>query len=86
MEAYLRAFVNFEQNDWARFLPMAKFVYNNTKNASTGYTPFELNCRYHFQASYKENINLRSQSKSVGKLAIMLKKLITVCKKNLQHT
>ena len=26
IEAYLRAFVNFEQNDWARLLPMAKFV------------------------------------------------------------
>ena len=24
MEAYLRAFVNFEQNDWARLLPMAE--------------------------------------------------------------
>ena len=28
MEAYLRVFVNFEQNDWARLLPMAEFAYN----------------------------------------------------------
>ena len=47
MEAYLRAFVNFEQNDWARLLPMAEFAYINAKNASTGHTPFELNCGYH---------------------------------------
>ena len=40
MEAYLRAFVNFEQNDWARLLPMAEFAYNNAKNASTGHTFF----------------------------------------------
>ena len=40
MEAYLRAFVNFEQNDRARLLPMAEFAYNNAKNASTGHTPF----------------------------------------------
>ena len=40
IEAYLRAFINFEQNDWARLLPMAKFAYNNTKNASTGHTLF----------------------------------------------
>ncbi len=26
MEAYSRAFVNYEENDWARFLPMAKFA------------------------------------------------------------
>lgn len=27
LEAYLRAFVNFEQSDWARLLPMAQFAY-----------------------------------------------------------
>ena len=47
MEAYLRAFVNFKQNDWARFLLMAEFAYNNARNASTGHTSFELNCGYH---------------------------------------
>ena len=47
MEAYLRAFVNFEQNDWVRLLPMAEFAYNNAKNASTDHTPFELNYGYH---------------------------------------
>ena len=44
MEAYLRPFINFEQNDWARLLPMAEFAYNNIKNASIGHTPFDLNC------------------------------------------
>ncbi len=39
---------------------MAKFAYNNAKNASTGHTPFELNRGYHPQASYKEDINPRS--------------------------
>ncbi len=43
MEAYLRAFVNFEQNNWARLLPIAKFAYNNTKNASIGYMTFKFN-------------------------------------------
>ena len=47
MEAYLRAFVNWEQNDWAQLLPMAEFAYNNAKNASIGHTPFELNCGFH---------------------------------------
>ncbi len=57
MEAYLWAFVNFEQDDWARLLPMVKFAYNNVKNASTGHTPFELNCGYHLWASYKEDVD-----------------------------
>ena len=47
MEAYLRAFMNWKQNDWARLLPMAEFAYNNAKNASTGHTPFKLNCGFH---------------------------------------
>ena len=44
MEAYLQAFVNFKQNDWARLLSMAEFIYNNAKNASTGHMLFKLNC------------------------------------------
>ena len=47
MEAYLWAFANFEQNDWARLLPIAELAYNNAKNASFGHTPFELNYGYH---------------------------------------
>ena len=40
MEAYFRDFVNFEQNDWAKILPIAKFVHNNAKTVSTGHTLF----------------------------------------------
>ena len=39
---------------------MAKFAYNNVKNASTGYTLFELNYGYHPRILYKENLDLRS--------------------------
>ncbi len=41
MEVYLRAFVNWEQDDWAKLLPMAEFVYN-AKKASIDYTPLEI--------------------------------------------
>ncbi len=47
MEAYLRAFVNYKQDDWAKLLLIAEFAYNNTKNASTGHTSFELNYGFH---------------------------------------
>ena len=39
---------------------MAEFAYNNTKNASTDHTPFELNYGYYPQMSYKEDVNPRS--------------------------
>ena len=85
METYLRAFVNWEPNNWARLLPIADFVYNNSKNASTGHTPFELNCGYHLWMSYEEEVNPRSQSKSVDELSEELRKLIVICRENLHH-
>ena len=85
MEAYLWAFVNFKQNDWAQFLPMVEFAYNNAKNASTGHMPFELNCGYHSQMSYEKNVDLCSQSKSVDKLLVELRELMIVCQANLYN-
>ena len=64
---------------------MAEFVYNNAKNASTGHTPFDLNCKYHLWVFYKEDIDPRSKSKSADKLSAELQELITVCCKNLHH-
>ena len=85
IEAYLRAFVNFEQNDWARLRPMAKFTYNNAKNASTGHTPFELNCGYHPWVSYEKDIDPRSKSKSADESSAELQELMIICQKNLYH-
>ena len=69
MKAYLWAFVNFKQNNWASLLPIAKFAYNNTKNASTAHTPFKLNCGYHPRMSYKDDVDPRSKSKSADNLS-----------------
>ena len=79
MEAYLQTFVNFEENDWAKLLPMAEAVYNNAKNASTGYTPFKLNYGYHFWVSYKKDLDPCSQSRTVEELSSELRELMTVC-------
>ena len=85
MEAYLRAFVNWEQDNWARLLPMAKFAYNNAKNASTGHIPFKLNCGYNLKVSFKKDVDLRSKSCSANKLAGELRELMKVCYQNLFH-
>ena len=85
IKAYLRAFVNFEQNDWARLLVIAEFAYNNAKNASINHIPFELNCGYHPHVSFEKDINPCSKSKTADKLSAKLKKLMTVCQKNLHH-
>ena len=85
MEAYLRAFVNYEQDNWARLLPMAEFTYNNAKHASMGYTSFELNCEYHPRVSYEEDVNPRSRSKPTDELTKELRNLMAAYRENLQH-
>ncbi len=64
---------------------MAEFAYNNAKNASTGHTPFELNCDYHPRVFFEEDVNPRSRSRSANKLVEELRKLIKVCCQNLLY-
>ena len=64
---------------------MAEFVYKNAKNVSIGLMPFELNCGYHLQVSYKEDINPRSKFKLADKLWTELWELMIVCRENLYH-
>ena len=64
---------------------MAEFAYNNAKNASTGHTPFELNCGYHPQISYEEDVDPRSKSKSAAELSKEIRELMTVCREKLHH-
>ena len=64
---------------------MAEFAYNNAKNASTGHTPFELNCGYHPRVSFEEDTDPRSQSKTAKELSSKLRELMTVCRENLHH-
>ena len=85
MKAYLRAFVNWEQNDWACLLPMAKFAYNNTKNTSTGHTPFELNYGFYPRVFFEDNVEPCSRSCSANELAKELRELINICQQNLFH-
>jgi len=47
IEAYLRAFVEREQNNWVSLLPMAEFTYNNSVTMGNGVSPFYTNYGYH---------------------------------------
>lgn len=77
--------MNFEQNNYVKLLLMAKFAYNNAKNTSTSHTAFEFNCDYHPRVSYKEDVILRSKSKSVKELYIEVRKQIIMYQKNLYY-
>ncbi len=49
IEAYLQVFIGHCQDDWADWLPLAEFSYNNCIHSSTCQTPFELNMGQHPQ-------------------------------------
>jgi len=64
IEAYLRAFVGKEQNDWVRLLPMAEFAYNNSTTTGNGMSPFYANYSFHPAAmdpTSREPLNPASQ-------------------------
>jgi hypothetical protein len=43
IEQYLRQFMNFLQDDWVDWLPLAEFATNNAISESTGVSPFYAN-------------------------------------------
>jgi hypothetical protein len=47
VEQYIRAFCNYEQNNWVALLAFAEFAYNNTVSSTTGLTPFFANYGFH---------------------------------------
>ena len=47
IETYLRVFINHCQDDWADWLPITEFAYNNHIHSSTHCTPFELDTEQH---------------------------------------
>ena len=47
IRAFLRHYVNYQQNDWTNRLAVAEFQYNDKKHAATGRTPFEFNFGRH---------------------------------------
>ena len=83
MNTYFRAFVNYEQNNWTRLLPIAEFIYNNAKNTGIEYMPFEINNGYHSNIFYKEEVGPHFRSKVANKLTKELRNLMAIQKKNL---
>jgi hypothetical protein len=47
LKQYLRLYVNHMQTDWADWLPVAEFTYNNHEHSATGHSPFYLEYSHH---------------------------------------
>src|SRR5258706_9596634 len=47
IQAYLQVFMSHQQDDWANWLLLVEFAYNNKVHTATCQTPFELDTRQH---------------------------------------
>jgi len=47
LEQYLRCYINYQQDDWSSWLPLAEFAYNNAHKPDLGTSPFFLNYGFH---------------------------------------
>ena len=60
VEAYVRAFCNHEQSDWAELLPMAEFAYNNSTTSGIGMSPFYANYGFDPQTNWPVEREVRN--------------------------
>jgi len=42
LKQFLRVFINYRQDDWLQWIPIAEFSYNNRVNVATGKSPFQI--------------------------------------------
>ena len=47
LEQYLRCYTSQVQDDWAKYVSLAEFAYNNRKHSATTKSPFEIILGYH---------------------------------------
>ena len=83
LEQYLRAYTNYQQDNWASLLPLAEFAYNNADNESTGVSPFFANKGYHLTLAAEPNITVPSSG--AQQYVAELDELHEELKRNIAH-
>ena len=79
IEDMLRAYVNQRQDDWDHHLTAIEIAYNNSKQSSTGYSPYFLNYGQHptFPLNSPTVVSERSNNESVEELLEGLDRALT---------
>ena len=65
LEQYLQTYYNYQQSNWSRLLPLAKFTYNNAPLSTTGISFFFANKRYHPDLQVRTTRELPSQTAKI---------------------
>jgi transposase InsO family protein len=58
MKQYLRAYVNYQQDNWAQYLPLAKFATNNHVSKTTRLSPFFANYGMHAKLDFEPDLRI----------------------------
>jgi hypothetical protein len=58
MEQYLRAYVNYQQDNWVQFLAMAELAANNHVSETTSLSPFFANYGMHPKIDFEQDIRV----------------------------
>lgn len=85
LEDILRTYTNYEQNDWDEQLSSAEFAYNNSIQASTGFTPFYLNSGQHPNLPITSSIpnDELSSNPTANEMVTTISETITKAKQNI---
>jgi hypothetical protein len=86
LENMLRAYADYRQDNWDECLTSAEIAYNNSVQASTGYTPYYLNCGQHPNLPIMNAVReeTKSNNPTVNELLTRMNESIVTAKANLQ--
>ena len=74
-------YVDYKQSDWAEWLAMAEFVYNNREHSVTKFSPFYVNYERHSEGF--ESISTTNSTYSVKQWVKHIKDVYELVKKSL---
>src|SRR5258707_15640258 len=83
IKAYLRVFVSHHQDNWADWLPLAEFAYNNHVHSATCHTLFELDLGQHPQMGLQPSQS--SAIEAVDNFAQQMSQMQEEAKAALEH-
>ena len=72
LEQYLRMYVNYRQNNWAEWLAMAEFTFNNKVHTATKSSPFQVNYRRELRIGF--DIRKKGKNEKAEEFAREMKK------------
>jgi hypothetical protein len=87
MQQYLWAYVNYREDNWAQFLPIAEFESNNHVSKTTSLSRFFANYGMHPKIDFEPDIRVDNpEEEQACSLAIYLARIHDIIKSEMSFT